>query len=449
MSKKPDKNILYSLEHSLQRFEERYCSLIQPDDYHKLVTIVREMVNEYKNVVSVEKGSSGQDIYVLQFTFQGQTVKPTFDTARDTITTFLPLEKERVTLVGLSYTDDQSAKNKLYELAKKPFVRHVYGLPDLTFNTPCPVGTSVEVFKHIYPKWIGGDIGCGVLLIQLHETNSVDHKMVAEALQSRFLSVDIHSDIRQAKREVDISAAANFDDSLGTIGGGNHFAELMTVVSSTVDSGLDEEALYLCIHSGSRQFGNYVQSLFSDAECLEQGCNRFADFMKWHNLAINWATLNRQLIAQRFLKSCGLTFKEKKVELTHNFIESPASEPSIFIHRKGSIPSQHGAAMIPGSRGSFSYLVQADRNSSNLHSLPHGAGRKLSRRQAKDLLSTYKVKDMIKTPLNSYVVTNSKSILVTEHPECYKDLDAIIELLKSDYGVQCIATFKPLVTVKF
>jgi len=57
----------------------------------------------------------------------------------------------KVTLITTGFDNDAATINILYDLSKKPHVNHVYGLPDLTMNTPCPVGTSVEVYKHIYP----------------------------------------------------------------------------------------------------------------------------------------------------------------------------------------------------------------------------------------------------------------------------------------------------------
>src|SRR5690606_26998436 len=151
--------------------------------------------------------------------------------------------------------------------------------------------------------------------------------------------------------------------NLGTIGGGNHFVELMKVESGELDS----TRLFLCVHSGSRDFGVYVQSLFKE-DLLSMNNHKFKEFMDWHNKCIDWARLNRDLIANKFCKTSGLTIERKLYELTHNFIEE---NNNIFIHRKGSIPSKNGPAMIPGSRGNFSYLVKSINE--GLHSLPHGA----------------------------------------------------------------------------
>ena len=119
----------------------------------------------------------------------------------------------------------------------------------------------------------------------------------------------------------------------------------------------------------------------------------------------------------------------------------------IIIHRKGSIPAKDGHAMIPGSRGTHSYLVTG--KDSQIHSLPHGAGRLMSRSEAKELLSSYSVKDMTKTDLDSYVVANNESLLRSEHPECYKNIDELMLLLENDYGVKLVGRFRPLVTVKY
>lgn len=258
-------------------------------------------------------------------------------------------------------------------------------------------------------------------------------------MYKNYLGTSINTEKRVGKIRHNIQED-RFDENLGSIGGGNHFAELMVVEDG---EDLDTNRLYLCVHSGSRDFGVYVQSLFEDDNPIHMENPQFKSFMNWHDQCVVWSKLNRELIAEKFCKAAGLTLDRKLYELTHNFIEKNGD---IFIHRKGSIPSKNGPAMIPGSRGAFSYLVE---NKGDLHSLPHGSGRLLSRKMAKDLLGQYSVKEMVKTNMDSYVVTNSKSILITEHPECYKDLNEIMQLLQDSYGVEVLAKFRPLVTVKY
>ena len=129
--------------------------------------------------------------------------------------------------------------------------------------------------------------------------------------------------------------------------------------------------------------------------------------------------------------------------MTHNFVEN---RDGVYIHRKGSIPTTHGPAMIPGSRGTASYLVSA--SGSSLHSLPHGAGRTLSRTEAKQMFADLTHEQMTHTAAGSRVVCNSDSLLRQEHPDCYKDIDAIADTLRSEYGVNVVARFTPVCTIK-
>ena len=96
---------------------------------------------------------------------------------------------------------------------------------------------------------------------------------------------------------------------------------------------------------------------------------------------LNWAKVNRRLIAEKFSKASGIKIVKKLYGLTHNFIERKGD---VYIHRKGSIPSDNGPAIIPGSRGTYSYLVES--SSKTLHSLPHGAGKKIFTSTSKRIL---------------------------------------------------------------
>lgn len=133
----------YSVIHSLQRFEERYCKTLTVDQYKILVKLVRDAIKENTFVTAVKKISDSNTQYVVNLEFQDINVIATYETERNTITTFLPNQREKITLVTTG-SDDQSIINMLYDLSRLPYVSHVYGLPDLTFTTPCPVGTSVS-----------------------------------------------------------------------------------------------------------------------------------------------------------------------------------------------------------------------------------------------------------------------------------------------------------------
>lgn len=240
----------------------------------------------------------------------------------------------------------------------------------------------------------------------------------------------------------------DFNSSLGTIGGGNHFAELMCISENKSKNNdlLDENYCYLAVHSGSRDYGDSIHSEFKHHECMIPNTPECKDFLTKHDDAVNWAKANRHAIALKFCKASGLKIDVKTYELTHNFIESNYDE-MIYIHRKGTIPSKIGPALIPGSRGSYSYLVDGEK--SNIKSLPHGAGRKLSRHEAKEYFQHNNPKHMTKTSMDSYVISRNESLLKTEHPDCYKDLSTIIEYLESEYDVNILSVFQPLTTLKW
>jgi len=106
--------------------------------------------------------------------------------------------------------------------------------------------------------------------------------------------------------------------------------------------------------------------------------------------------------------------------------------------------------LIPGSRGTFSYLVEptAEQNA-NLHSIAHGAGRKWARSDCKDRLSEkYDVESLQHTDLGSRVICEDKDLIYEEAPQAYKNIDAVVKDLVESGLVKVIAVFRPLITYK-
>jgi release factor H-coupled RctB family protein len=153
-------------------------------------------------------------------------------------------------------------------------------------------------------------------------------------------------------------APPQFDSSLGTIGGGNHFAELQGIKEVFDEevfqsSGLDEQALFLLVHSGSRGLGEHIYR----EHCGKHGNKGLPDdsadavqYLAQHDHAVAWAGINRQRIATRFFDA--LQTRAKPVlDVSHNFVESETFEGvPCWLHRKGAAPSDKGPVVIPGSR---------------------------------------------------------------------------------------------------
>ena len=124
--------------------------------------------------------------------------------------------------------------------------------------------------------------------------------------------------------------------------------------------------------------------------------------------------------------------------------------PGYFLHRKGAAPSDRGLVIIPGSRGSHSYLVApVGDQQRNLWSVAHGAGRKWNRSECKGRLrDRYRAGSLTRTKLGSYVICEDKELLYEEAPQAYKDIQGVIEDMISFGLIRVIATFSPLLTYK-
>ena len=121
-----------------------------------------------------------------------------------------------------------------------------------------------------------------------------------------------------------------------------------------------------------------------------------------------------------------------------------------WLHRKGAAPADRGPALIPGSRGSFSYLVEPTGGGwKTAYSLAHGAGRKWKRSEAKGKLrNRYTAKDLERTKLGSSVVCEDKDLLYQEAPQAYKNVEVVIEDMIAEKMLRVIAVFRPVVTYK-
>ncbi len=244
-----------------------------------------------------------------------------------------------------------------------------------------------------------------------------------------------------------------YADALGTLGGGNHFAELLQIDEIyQPDVTVNKKRLMLLVHSGSRGLGQAIlqqhverfghHGLLADSEQAQA-------YLHQHQQALDFATLNRQLIAQRIFKRLGIS-GDCLLDLAHNFL-APATINGIsgWIHRKGATPADQGMVVIPGSRGDHSYIVQPLPSASSLYSLAHGAGRKWQRSECKDRLSNrFSVEQLSRTRFGSRVICRDRQLIYQEAPEAYKPIDSVIGALQQAGLIMVLARLKPLLTYK-
>jgi release factor H-coupled RctB family protein len=353
-----------------------------------------------------------------------------------------------------------AAVQQLNKTAELPGMKLAVGLPDLHPGKGVPIGAAFVVEGWIYPYLVGNDVGCG---IGLWRTDLLRKRVRAEDWADRLRNLDHgwSGDRRGwlAQRGI---AEAGFESSLGTIGSGNHFAELQAVESmedsaACEELGIDAESVYLCVHSGSRGLGEAILREHTDnrgAGGLKAGGEAANRYLSRHDHAVRWAAASRELIATR-VAACLNSEVTAIVDVCHNsVVPCTFRDTACWLHRKGAAPSDNdsnsGLVVIPGSRGAFSYLVRPAHTSERSGwSLAHGAGRKWSRRDSRGRLADrYTARDLVRTELGSHVVCEDKDLLYEEAPQAYKNITTVIGDLQKAGLMEVIAVLQPLITYK-
>src|SRR5208282_4679135 len=282
------------------------------------------------------------------------------------------------------------ALRQLYGVAKFEGMRLAAGFPDLHPGKGSPVGAAFVTEGLIYPYVIGGDIGCGMALFKTDLVQR-DIKLNRWADLRFDLEHPWEGDVQEILAASELEST-EFDQALGTLGGGNHFAELQ-MVDEVLDArafklfGLGKQELVVLVHSGSRGLGesilrDYVaehQASGSDTEFFAA-----AAYLQGHDLAVRWAKVNRGLLAERFVQQLGAE-ADLLWDGCHNSITPREHEgETVWVHRKGAVAAETEAVVIPGSRGSLSYLVRPlGDGESQAWSLANGAGRKWARSETR------------------------------------------------------------------
>lgn len=363
--------------------------------------------------------------------------------------------KPRIIASPTSWIDGEAVR-QLHSTAALPGMRVAVGLPDLHAGKGHPIGASFACCGRVYPFLVGSDIGCGMAL---YGTDLAAHKAKRDRWVSKLSGLeapwDGDVDEHLARHALE---GTGFDHSLGTIGGGNHFAELQAVdgVFDAValrEAGLDADRLVLLVHSGSRGLGESILRAHTDklgAQSLEEGSEGFSRYLAAHDRAVRWAKANRALIAERFASCIGADI-EQRLDITHNDVSRVSHEQEdLWLHRKGAAPADRGLVVIPGSRGHMSFLCRPRAASAESGwSLAHGAGRKWTRADARSRLkSRYRPAELQRTALGGAVICEDRDLLYEEAPEAYKGIERVIADLVEAGLCDVVATLRPIITYK-
>jgi tRNA-splicing ligase RtcB len=244
---------------------------------------------------------------------------------------------------------------------------------------------------------------------------------------------------------------------LGTLGTGNHFIEVC----------LDEaDSVWFMLHSGSRGVGNAIGSRFielakkdmrtwminlpdQDLAYFPEGTQHFDDYVEAVEWAQNFARLNREVMMQNVVSAVRKVIPQpfethvEAVNCHHNYVsrENHFGE-NILVTRKGAVRARKGElGIIPGSMGARSYIVRGLGNEDSFHSCSHGAGRRMSRTEARKRFS---VADHVAATAG--VECRKDEDVIDETPAAYKDIDAVMYAQRD--LVEVVHTLKQIVCVK-
>jgi release factor H-coupled RctB family protein len=353
-----------------------------------------------------------------------------------------------------SYIQD-NAINQLESLKSLDGATHIFGMPDLHVGGGVPIGSVTITNGVIHPALIGDDIGCGMSLYKTNLENTLQEKAIRK--MSELLNLENGDDIyanfdcNTVNKYIDRISTDFLTKSVGTIGRGNHFSELQ-VVESIYDAELakkyniEPNSIYLTVHSGSRGLGENILNAFHNKTI------NIDEYKELHQVALDWARYNRDTISKRFCDQIGVTEYTKIADMFHNFYEEL---DGMIIHRKGSAPCKLGKLIvIPGSRGALTYVVNPLKSDiSHGYSVSHGAGRKVSRNKAIDIMNDCtEVDKQKKLNLSEFgeniVICESKELFCEEAPFAYKDINVVINDLVELGLVEVVMSLRPIITYK-
>lgn len=344
---------------------------------------------------------------------------------------------------------------QLEKVAELPGMVTTVGLPDLHAG---PVGMAAASQEIIHPRLIGNDVGCGMGFWQ---ADLPLRKLKPDKIAGKLTGLDSPHEFESGEKEALFEKYALNEkgtESLGTIGGGNHFAELQAVESVENESlfseaGLDKNKPFLLVHSGSRGFGKQVMDWYVEnlsGHELRGDSDPGREYLEKHDYAVRLAKAGREIIARRFLNK--LRAEGKLVsDVVHNSLtQETFSSGNMWVHRKGASANNRGFCVVAGSRGSLSYFVKPVGNLEKTnYSIAHGAGRKLKRREMHARLKNrFSASDLRRTALGSLVICEDKKLLYEEAPDAYKKIEQVIDDLLQHGMIEVISTLKPIVTYK-
>ncbi len=397
---------------------------------------------------------------------------------------------------------DDNTKSQLLNLASMPFIhKWVAAMPDTHMGKGAAIGSVIATDKAIIPAAVGVDLGCGMKAVKtgltandlpddlsalrndieavipvgfgkrnLHKDNyyyllvnhweNVNGKVVGGGIR-----VDRFDQLCLDNPKANLEKSNNIAH-MGTLGGGNHFIEIC----------LDENSdVWIMLHSGSRGVGNRIGNYFiekareeikrwfynipdQDLAYLPEGSKYFDKYVNAVNWAQDFAKSNRDMmmsivlmelskhtkpLINAFYDNAEDTQFEMVTDCHHNYVQKENHYgKNVWVTRKGAVSAREGElGIIPGSMGAKSFIVRGLGNAESFCSCSHGAGRVMSRTQAKKLVSLEEHRQAV-----AGVECRVDESVIDETPSAYKDIDAV--MAAQEDLVEIVHTLKQVMCIK-
>lgn len=372
---------------------------------------------------------------------------------------------------------DQSAHEQIVNVSRLPFAfHHIAVMADCHSGFGMPIGGVLAADAAIVPNAVGVDIGCGMCAVKssvlaLDLNIEVIKKLICEIKKRIPLGFEHHKHLQNKSLMPDTKKIDGIKDSiikteyasalrqLGTLGGGNHFIEFQKDTDGF---------LWVMVHSGSRNLGKKVADYYNQKARKINEKGHFAIPVKWDlahlnfdskegqsyfnemTYCVDFALVNRKLMLDRIMDIFASEIKQISFDGIINIAHNYASRESHFgkdviVHRKGATLASMGTVgIIPGSQGSKSYIVKGLSNPESFMSCSHGAGRMMSRNEARRHLN---LKNEVNKLEKQGIVHSIKCVDdLDEAPSAYKDIKTVMEAQVDLVSV--IKELAPLAVIK-
>ncbi len=381
---------------------------------------------------------------------------------------------------------DDKSKQQVINTAHLPFIyKWIAVMPDVHYGIGATIGSVIPTEKAIIPAAVGVDIGCGMMATKttlsakdlpdnLHGIRSTIERAVPHGISPRKrrdrgswhdipkrteeVWKTLEEEFKAITEKHPTIAKSNNVKQLGTLGSGNHFIEVC----------LDEEdKVWFMLHSGSRGVGNRIGMYFielakkdmekfyinlpdKNLSYFAEGTEYFDDYVQAVHWAQDFAMYNRKIMMANMIDAISrcngippFTADLELVNCHHNYVAREHHYgKNVLVTRKGAVRARLGdLGIIPGSMGAKSFIVKGKGNDESFHSCSHGAGRVMSRTEAK---RRFTVQDQIEATKD--VECRKDAHVIDEIPMSYKSIDAVMEAQKD--LVDIVHTLKQVVCVK-